>query len=95
MTYSTTSPSDSGIQASATLDTSGLLCPLPVYKASVALQKLAPGEVLELVCTDPGSLADIPALAHRVGHRLLRTVASGGKQTFWLEKRASRSESVR
>ena len=50
----------------ATLDTSGLLCPLPVYKASLALNGLTAGQVLELVTTDPGSLADIPALATRM-----------------------------
>lgn len=68
------------------LDTSGLLCPLPVYKAAIALKGLAPGEVLEIVCTDPGSLADIPALARQGGHKVLRILEGEGKQTFWLEK---------
>ena len=71
------------------LDCSGLLCPLPVYKASIALKRLGPGEVLELICTDPGSLADIPALARQGGHELLR-VAGGADdtQTFWLRRGA-------
>lgn len=78
------------IAAARSLDCSGLICPLPVYKASIALGAMADGEVLELVCTDPGSLADIPALARRCGHELLRTVEAGGTQTFWLCKGASR-----
>lgn len=77
------------IPVTRSLDCSGLLCPLPVYKASVALGSLAAGEVLELVCTDPGSLEDIPALARQAGHELLRTVEAGGTQTFWLRKGAS------
>ncbi len=84
----TETQTDSEITASETLDTSGLLCPLPVYKASVALKKLEPGEVLELICTDPGSLADIPALAKQTGHELLRTLEGDGRQTFWLRRGA-------
>ena len=74
------------ISVTETLDTSGLLCPLPVYKASVALKKLEAGQVLELICTDPGSLADIPALARQRGDTLLRTDDRGGTQVFWIEK---------
>ena len=72
------------------LDCSGLLCPLPVYKASIVLKGLAPGQTLELICTDPGSLEDIPALARQGGHELLRTVTGDDTQTFWLRKAAGR-----
>lgn len=74
------------ITATETLDTSGLLCPLPVYKAAVVLNRLEPGGVLELTCTDPGSLEDIPALARQRGDRLLHSESSEGTQRFWLEK---------
>ena len=37
----------------ATLDCSGLLCPLPVYKAALALGKLEAGDILRLITTDP------------------------------------------
>ena len=69
-----------------TLDTSGLLCPLPVYKAAIALGKLEPGQVLQLICTDPGSLADIPAMARQRGDVLLASEELHGTQTFWIEK---------
>jgi len=68
------------------LDTSGLVCPLPVYKASLALKALASGDVLELICTDLGSLSDIPALARRRGDTIIGTSETGGTQTFWIEK---------
>lgn len=70
----------------ATLDTSGLLCPLPVYKAAMALKQLNPGQVLELICTDPGSLEDIPAMTRQRGDRLLGSDDRGETQTFWIEK---------
>jgi tRNA 2-thiouridine synthesizing protein A len=77
---------DTGVVVAETLDTSGLLCPLPVYKASLALNRLAPGEVLRLICTDPGSLADIPALARQRGDGLLSVEEIGDTQVFLLEK---------
>lgn len=76
----------SDITPAATLDTSGLLCPLPVYKAALALKGIDPGQVLELVCTDPGSLTDIPALARRRGDRILKTEDRGTSQVFWIER---------
>jgi tRNA 2-thiouridine synthesizing protein A len=68
------------------LDTSGLLCPLPVYQAALALKKLEPGDVLELTCTDPGSLEDIPALARQRQDVLLAVDDRGDVQKFWIEK---------
>ena len=70
----------------ATLDCSGLLCPVPVYKAALAMKELADGETLRLITTDPGSLEDIPAFARQTGSRLLRSEEAGGTQTFWLVK---------
>ena len=73
-------------EATDTLDTSGLLCPLPVFKAAIALGRLEPGQVLQLICTDPGSLADIPAMARQRGDVLLASDDQGTSQTFWIEK---------
>lgn len=69
-----------------TLDCQGLLCPLPIYKASVAMKQLSAGQVLEIVCTDPGSLADFPAFARQGGHQLLSSQDDNGRQTFHLLK---------
>ncbi len=71
-----------------TLDTSGLLCPLPVYKAGIVLGRLEPGQVLELICTDPGSLEDIPAMARQRGDTLVASEDHGGTQRFWIQKGA-------
>lgn len=78
----------STIEATETLDTSGLLCPLPVYKAGMALGRLESGQVLRLICTDPGSLRDIPAMARQRGDTLLAAEEDGTTQTFWIEKGA-------
>lgn len=82
-------PSANDVQVSETLDCRGLLCPLPVYKAGIVLNRLSDGEVLELVTTDPGALEDIPALARQRGDTLIRTERGDGTQTFWLRKGAA------
>jgi tRNA 2-thiouridine synthesizing protein A len=70
----------------ADLDCKGLLCPLPVYKAGQAMQRLAPGEVLRIECTDRGSLEDFPAFARQRGHTLLSAEDRGGIQVFLIRK---------
>jgi tRNA 2-thiouridine synthesizing protein A len=69
-----------------TLDTSGMLCPLPVYKAGLAMKGLRQGDTLKLICTDPGSLADIPAFARQRGDLLLDVDDQGTTQIFLIEK---------
>ena len=69
-----------------TVDLQGLLCPLPIYKASVALKKSEPGEVVEFICTDPGSLEDFPAFARQTGHELLVAEDRGSTQRFLLRR---------
>lgn len=81
-----TTENASEITATVTLDTSGLICPLPVYKAALALKAMERGEVLELISTDRGSLADIPVLARRRGDILLDVDDRGATQVFWIEK---------
>lgn len=70
------------------LDARGLLCPLPVYRASLALGQMSPGQVLRLTTTDPGSLEDIPALARQTGDTLLGAERHEDHQVFWIEKGA-------
>lgn len=53
------------------LDLRGLACPLPVLKTRKALMAMAPGEVLDVLATDPVAARDIPEYAESAGHTLL------------------------
>ena len=53
------------------LDTSGLNCPLPILKTKKALKGMAAGETLQLLATDPGSVADIAAFCKQTGNDLI------------------------
>ncbi len=77
-----TTPSD----ITMTVDCSELLCPLPVYKAGIALDRLGDGDILELICTDPGSLEDIPAMTRQRGDTLRSATSDGGRQVFLIQK---------
>jgi tRNA 2-thiouridine synthesizing protein A len=56
--------------SSAKLDARNLLCPLPVIRTQDAIAQLLPGDDLQVVCTDPGVLHDIPAWCRVHGHEV-------------------------
>jgi tRNA 2-thiouridine synthesizing protein A len=73
--------------ADATLDATGLLCPLPVLKARRALKPLAPGAVLEVLATDPGAVSDFEHFCRTTGCELLEaTETPGGILRFRMKK---------
>jgi tRNA 2-thiouridine synthesizing protein A len=74
------------LTADAELDCKGLLCPLPAYRTRQALARLHPGQVLRVECTDPGSLADIPALARKSRWNLLSVAERDGVQMFVIQR---------
>lgn len=57
-----------------TLDCKGLACPMPIVRTKKAIEEIASGEVLEVVATDPGSVADVKSWASRTGHQFLGTI---------------------
>lgn len=48
---------------SQTLDVRGAKCPLPLIKSRQAVNALPPGEVLKVISTDRGSVADFQGWA--------------------------------
>lgn len=71
-----------------TLDTSGLLCPLPVLKARKRLKAMAPGAVLRLIATDPAAVIDIPHFCAESGHTFLGTEDGQDGATVYLIRRS-------
>ena len=53
------------------LDARRLLCPMSVIRTQQAVKKLQPGDELEIICTDPGTLHDIPTWCRMYQHQLL------------------------
>ena len=59
-----------------TLDARRLLCPLPVIKTQNKVAEMSAGDLLEVICTDPGALSDVPAWARIHGHEIVETQQS-------------------
>lgn len=71
-----------------TMDLKGLACPLPILKAKKALSQLPKGGTLEVLATDPGSVADFTAFAEATGNALVEHSEAGGVYRFVLQHSA-------
>jgi tRNA 2-thiouridine synthesizing protein A len=54
-----------------TVDARGQSCPGPIVTLFKAMKDARPGEVFELLATDPGSKTDVPSWARISGNELL------------------------
>ena len=68
------------------LDLTGLKCPLPALKTRKALKAIKPGERLEVHCTDPLAVIDIPNLLNETGDSLEATERDGNRMVFRIQK---------
>ena len=59
------------------LDARNLLCPMPVIRTQDRVKALDTGDILEVRCTDPGALNDIPAWCRIHGHEVMATNEDG------------------
>ena len=69
-----------------TLDTSGMLCPMPIVKTSKAIKELEVGAIMEMISTDKGSMPDMKAWANQTRHELLEAFDEGTKFRFIIKK---------
>ncbi len=67
------------------LDARRLLCPLPVIRVQDKIKTLHPGDILEVICTDPGTLHDIPAWCRVHGHTVLDSKRVGNEIILWVQ----------
>jgi tRNA 2-thiouridine synthesizing protein A len=72
--------------ADHTLDAKGLNCPLPILKARKALKEVPDGGTLEILATDPGSVADFEAFCRQTGNELVEHAVDGGVYRFLIKK---------
>jgi len=68
------------------LDCKGLNCPLPIIKTKKTIEKMAVGQVLEMVSTDPGSKPDMIAWSKSTGHELIDSKEEPGLFTYYIRK---------
>jgi TusA-related sulfurtransferase len=74
------------IKEDVVLDARDLLCPMPVVKAGKQIRLLADGQILKILATDRGSIADFPAWAEDTGNELLEWHEEDGMFVFYVRK---------
>lgn len=59
----------------AVLDAGDRRCGEVILALKRAIDRLRPGEVLKVICLDPGAPEDLPAWCRMTGHRLVLAAA--------------------
>jgi len=76
-----------GATVAKTLDLKGLSCPLPIVKTAQAMKELQPGDLVEALATDPGSVPDFNAWCKSTGNELVEQTEEGGVFRFLIKKK--------
>lgn len=69
------------------VDARGLSCPMPIVKTAQAVKPLAPGALVEVLATDPGSQRDFVAWSRATGHELVEQAVDGATYRFVIRRK--------
>ena len=78
--------SESAKQAHQILDCIGLYCPMPVLETRQTMDKLAIGEILEVLADDPAAEEDLKAWAKWTGQKILEIEKTDDGMRFLIQK---------
>ncbi|MCP4430744.1 MAG: sulfurtransferase TusA family protein [Gammaproteobacteria bacterium] len=68
------------------VDARRLLCPMPVIRLQDCINRLTAGARVEITCTDPGVMNDIPTWCRINGHRVISSQQQGHEFIMLVEK---------
>jgi tRNA 2-thiouridine synthesizing protein A len=74
-------------EVTTTVDARGLSCPMPIVKTALAVKSLAPGALIEVLATDPGSQRDFVAWCRSTGHALVEQTVDGSVYRFVIRRK--------
>ncbi len=70
------------------LDCCGFVCPHPQLYTKKMLEKIKPGEVLEVAFDNPSSSESIMAMCDASGNKIIDKEETGGRYVFKIKKSA-------
>lgn len=73
-------------QTTLSVDACGLQCPGPIMKLKQAIDKMQPGETIEVKATDPGFPSDAKAWCKSTGNAFLSVTCQNGCHTIIIKK---------
>jgi tRNA 2-thiouridine synthesizing protein A len=71
-----------------TLDCSGYVCPHPQIYTKKMLERIKPGDILEVTFDNPSSSESITAMCANNGNEIVERTAEGGKYVYKIRKAA-------
>ena len=74
----------SSLEIAQRVDAKGLSCPMPIVKTAQAIKVVGPGELIEVLATDPGSVKDFAAWSKSTGNPIVEQSTDGGIYRFVL-----------
>ncbi len=74
------------ISADIELDLTGLMCPMPLLKAKLALNQMSAAQILKVVATDPSSEKDFQLFAAQSNNKILEFRKDESAYFYWIEK---------
>jgi tRNA 2-thiouridine synthesizing protein A len=75
------------LEITAQVDARGLSCPMPIVRTAQAVKPLAPGAIVEVLSTDPGSTKDFVAWCRSTGNELVEQSADGAVYRFVIRRK--------
>jgi tRNA 2-thiouridine synthesizing protein A len=69
------------------LDCVGVACPVPIFKTSIMLKGMKPGQVLEVQSDDDGIEKDMPAWCKMTGNEYLGLIKEKGEYHLYVRKK--------
>jgi tRNA 2-thiouridine synthesizing protein A len=79
--------SEAKLTADKVVDARGTSCPGPLLETKRAIATIPVGAVLETISSDPGTNADVPVWAKKMGHEYLGTVEENGYWKIYVRRK--------
>jgi tRNA 2-thiouridine synthesizing protein A len=74
------------LQVTKTVDARGTACPGPLLEAKKAIGTIRPGDIMEVLSSDEGTIVDLPKWCAKQGHDYLGTLEVSGYFRIFMKK---------
>ena len=85
MTQAAPAPSQAPT-SNASLDLSGVVCPMNFVKTKLRLEMMESGQILDVVLDKGEPIKNVPQSVKNEGHKIRHAVDLGAQAQIWIEK---------
>jgi TusA-related sulfurtransferase len=76
------------VKVARSLDCMGLYCPEPLLQTRENIDRIKPGEILEVITDDPAAEQDLKRFAKRAGHEVVSYEKNDDHMRFLIKRNA-------